>query len=130
MEARATGRYLPISYRKIKRVLDLVRGESVEDALNILRLTRTRPARMIEKIVNSASASAVELHDVDADDLHISRAWVDVGPLRKWRMPRARGSWTPIIHRTCHASIIVSDDASAPAAQTSAEETDAEGGEE
>jgi large subunit ribosomal protein L22 len=133
MEAKASARYLPISFRKIKRVLDTVRGESVEDALDVLRLNRTRPARMIEKVVNAASAAAMDQHDIDAEDLHICRAWVDVGPMRKWRMPRARGSWTPIIHRTCHLQIYVSDEAAAepePVEASEQETEEAEGGKE
>jgi large subunit ribosomal protein L22 len=121
MEARSTARYLPMSQSKMQRVLNLVRGEKLERALDVLRLNRSRPARMVEKVIHAATASAMEQHDVDAEDLLISRAWVETGPSRRWRMPRARGSWTPIIHRTCHLHIVVSDETPAPAADKEAE---------
>ena len=110
METRSTARYVPISFRKVKLVLDTIRGEGVERALEILRLNRGRAARLVEKVVHAAVAAAAELHDVEAEGLVVCRAWVDVGPLRKGRLTRARGSWTPILHRSSHIHIVVSDE--------------------
>jgi len=118
VETRASGRYIPISARKVMRVLDLVRGQGVEAAFDRLRLNRSRPARAVEKVLRAAVAAAAEQHDVDAEELVVAQAWVEVGPQRKWRLPRARGMWTPIIHRTSHIHIVVSDEASQPTTES------------
>jgi large subunit ribosomal protein L22 len=123
METRSTARFVPVGFRKVKLVLDTIRGQGAERALQVLRLNRSRAARLVEKVVHAALAAAAEQHDADAEDLVIRRAWVDVGPQRKWRLPRARGSWTPIIHRTSHIHIIVSDEAGETAAAPAAPAT-------
>ena len=109
MESRSIARFGQIGARKVRLIIDEIRGEDVERALEILRISRTRAARMVEKVLHAAIAAAIEQHDVDAEDLFVKEAWVDVGPTRTWRRPRARGVWTPIRHRTSHIGVIVSD---------------------
>jgi len=109
MESRSIARFGQIGARKVRPIIDEIRGEDVERALEILRISRTRAARMVEKVLQAAIAAAVEQHDVDAEDLFVKEAWADVGPMRTWRRPRARGMWTPIRRRTSHIGVIVSD---------------------
>ena len=110
METRSVARFARIGPRKVRLVADLIRGKDVEEALEILRLSRTRGGRMLEKVLHAAVAAAVEQHDVDPEDLYVSRTWVDGGPMRSWRLPRARGMWTPIHHRTSHINVVVCDE--------------------
>ena len=110
MESRSTARYMSMSSSKVRPVLNLIRDKNVEEAYQILRLNRGRAARMIEKVLHAAVATAVEQHDATAENLMVSGVWVDGGPTRRTRMPRARGMSTPIIHRTCHINVVVSDE--------------------
>jgi large subunit ribosomal protein L22 len=101
MKARATN--IRISPRKVRMVVDTVRGKSVSQALNILALTRRKGARPVQKLLKSAVANAAENHGVrDVDNLVIDRIAVDEGPTLKRFTPRARGRATPIRKRTSH----------------------------
>lgn len=104
---RVVHRYASISPRKARLVIDLVRGAAVDDAFNILRMTRKRASAMIAKLLRSAVATAGERHDVEAEDLFISRAWVDAGPVRKTWWPRPRGMVARKRHRTSHINLVV-----------------------
>lgn len=107
MEARAVARYVRVSPRKARQVIDLVRGKPVAEALMVLRFTPKRAARIVEKVVRSAVANAANNHDLDGDDLYIAQAYVDEGPrLKRWR-PRARGRAYAIQRPTSHVTVIV-----------------------
>lgn len=112
MELKASARFLPLAPGKSRPVVDLVRGLPVNKALETLRLSRQRASGAVSKLIRSALAAALEQHDVDAEALHISRAWVDEGPRRYWRRPRARGTWSTIRRRSSHINIVLSDGAS------------------
>ena len=85
MESRAIGRYLKGSPQKARLVLDLIRGRKVQDAIGILRFTKKRATRPIEKVLLSAVANAREkFATADVDQFVIDRAVVDSGPT-KWR---------------------------------------------
>ncbi len=109
MEAKAVEKYLRISPRKVKLVIDLVKEKKVEDAVNILSFTPKKAAGIIKKAVNSAAANAVENHGMSEDDLFISKIYVNEGPILKRFRPRARGRATRIRKRTSHITVIVSD---------------------
>jgi len=109
MEYKATARYQRIAPRKVRLVVDLIRGLPVNDALNRLRLCRRRASRPVDKVVRAALAAAVERDDADADALVVQRAWVDEGPMRAWRRPRARGMWTRIRRRSSHIHVVLAD---------------------
>lgn len=109
MEVKSCYRYAKISPRKVRYVIDLIRGKSVNDALQILRVTRKRASYMIDKAIRAAVASADEMAEVNVDSLYISTAMVDGGPSRKWHRPRSRGMWNRILRRTSHITIILSD---------------------
>lgn len=106
---RATARYVRSSPRKARLVVDHIRGESVEDARVFLQFTARHVGRDVAKVLESAVANAEHNHELDADELHIVKAFVDEGPtLKRWR-PRAKGRATQILKRTSHITVVVSD---------------------
>jgi large subunit ribosomal protein L22 len=108
MEVKVAYRYATISPRKARLVVDLVRGARVNDALNTLRLTRQRASAMVNKLLRSAVATAAEQHDVDPEEMVISKAWVDAGPARKGWWARPRGMAARLRYRTSHINLVVS----------------------
>jgi large subunit ribosomal protein L22 len=107
MEARATVKYVRTSPRKMRRTVDLIRGQHVEEARRILRLSPLGASRDVEKLLNSAVANAEQRPGVIADNLMVSSAWVDDGPtLRRFR-PRAYGRATRVRKRTSHVTVVV-----------------------
>ena len=106
MKASAT--HIRISPRKVRMVVDTVRGKSVSQALSILGFTRKKAALPVQKLLKSAVANAVENGGIsDVDTLVIDRIMVDEGPTLKRYMPRARGRATPIRKRTSHIRIML-----------------------
>jgi len=118
IEARAHARFVRLSPRRARQVMDLIRGKPVEQALRILELTPRRAARTIEKTLRSAVANAKVLEKsgrLTAADLTIRRALVDEGAALKRWMPRAMGRASVIRHRTSHFTLVVTGEAkSAP----------------
>ncbi len=112
MEAKAKERFIRISPRKVRRVMDLVHGERVEDALNILHFSPKRAAKLIEKVIRSAIGNAMQSDrevDVNLEDLVIKEAYVDAGVTLKRIRPRARGMSTRIRKRSSHITVVISD---------------------
>jgi large subunit ribosomal protein L22 len=103
---KASVTYVRISPRKVRMVVNTVRGRSVSQAMSILAYTRKKAARPVQKLLKSAVANAVENDGVsDVDNLVIDRIMVDEGPTLKRFTPRARGRATPIHKRTSHIRI-------------------------
>ena len=104
---RASHRYARMSARKARLVVDLVRGQPVNRALDILAFTPKRAARFVEKVLRSAIANA-DARDLDVNRLVVVDARVDEGPLLggrpRWR-PGPRGRVMPYRKRTCHIHI-------------------------
>ena len=109
MEFKSLYKYARISPRKVRCVIDLVRGKSVNEALEILRVTNKRASCMINKVIRAAAASADESANVNIEDLYVLVAKVDGGPVRKWHRPRSRGMMNRILKRTSHITIVLSD---------------------
>ena len=110
MEAVAKARYVRGSARKMRQVMDLVRGKNVEDALNILRFTRKKSALALEKLLRSAVANAMNIYGDklhDPHDLTITQAVCEDGPMLKRIRARAMGRAFRIRKRTCHMKITV-----------------------
>ena len=106
MKASAT--HIRISPRKVRMVVDTVRGKSVSQALSILGFTRKKAAIPVQKLLKSAVANAAENDGIsDVDTLVIDRIMVDEGPTLKRFMPRARGRATPIRKRSSHIRIVL-----------------------
>ncbi|MBI4482575.1 MAG: 50S ribosomal protein L22 [Acidobacteria bacterium] len=114
MEAKAIARYIKGSPQKARLVVDLIRGKKVGEALSILRYTRKRAGRPIEKVLRSAIANAEQKKPtLDVDDLFISRACVDLGPTkyRKRVRPAPMGRAYRQMRRMSHITIHVTDGA-------------------
>lgn len=112
MKARAVARGIRMSPRKMRLVVDEVRGKNVNDAYGILRFSKKAAADPIDKCLRSAVANAVYKADqegdvLDVDELYVQEAYVDEGStLKRWR-PRAFGRATPIHKRSSHVTIVV-----------------------
>jgi large subunit ribosomal protein L22 len=100
---------------KARRVVDLIRGMGVEDALVTLQFAPQGASEPVGKVLASAVANAVNNHQMQADDLVVAAAYVDEGPTLKRIRPRAQGRAYRVRKRTSHITVIVSDDIDIPA---------------
>jgi large subunit ribosomal protein L22 len=107
MEARASVKYVRTSPRKMRRVIELIRGEHVQEARRILKFSPLGASRDVEKLLNSAVANAEQQPGVVSDNLLVHRAWVDEGPTLKRFRPRAYGRATRVRKRTSHVTLVV-----------------------
>jgi large subunit ribosomal protein L22 len=111
MQTMARARFVRVSARKARLVLDQIRGKSVGDALATLEYTPRAAARLVEKVLRSAIANAEHNYQVrNLDDLRVVQAIADGGPSMKRVQPRAMGRAFFIKHRTSHLTIGVSDE--------------------
>lgn len=107
MEAKAHARYVRISPRKVKIVIDLIRGKKVNEAISILRYTPKKAARIVEKVLKSAMANAEHNHNMNPDNLYIAEIYANQGPTLKRYRPRAMGRVNMIRKRTSHISVVL-----------------------
>ena len=108
MKFRASHRFAPLSPRKARLVIDLIRTKSADEALNVLQFTNNRPASVIDKVLRSAIANAGL--DADPEALRVEMARVDEGPTwpPRWKSG-GRGRAMPTRKRTCHITIELND---------------------
>ncbi len=107
MKAKAQAKWIRMSPRKLRRIINLVRGKATKEALILLKYLPHAAARQIEKVVKSAISNAVNNYKLNEAELFISEAFVDQGTtLKRWR-PRARGRAYPIAKRTSHVTVFV-----------------------
>lgn len=113
MEAKAVARYVRISPRKVRQVVDAIRGRDVETALSVLHFSPKRATRAVEKVIRSAVANIMNVNTEwkgHAEHLKIATACVDEGIRWKRLRIRARGRGAKMIRRrTSHITVIVSD---------------------
>ena len=102
VEARAVARYVRISPRKVRVVIDLIRGKNVDKARTILAFSDRNAAETILKVLNSAIANAENNFGMRADDLYVNE-----GPTLKRIRPRAKGSAARILKRSSHITVVV-----------------------
>ena len=107
MEAKAVAKYIRISPRKARLVVDLIRGKSVDEAEAILRFTPNRAAETIVKVLKSATANAENNLHLNRDELKVVAAYVDEGPSIKRFKPRAQGRADRMLHRMSHITVVV-----------------------
>lgn len=118
MEIKAFARYIRMSPRKVKLVIDLIRGKQVLDAQTILRFMPKAAAKPVLKLLNSAIANAKHNFKLDESKLIVKKVLADQGPtLKRWR-PRAFGRPAGIKKRTTHITIIL-EEMAAPKKQES-----------
>lgn len=108
-EVKAIAKFVRIAPRKVRIVIDLIRGKNVADAFAILKFTPKRGSKFIEKVLKSAVANAENNFDLDAEKLFVSSCFVDQGPTLKRIHPRSRGQAFGILKHTSHITIIVSE---------------------
>jgi large subunit ribosomal protein L22 len=107
MEVKAQARFVRVTPFKARRVVDLIRGQHVEEARRILQFTPRTAALPVKKVLDSAIANAEHNHQLDADTLYVSKAFVDEGPTLKRFRPRALGRAYRVRKRTSHITVIV-----------------------
>lgn len=105
VEVRATARFVRRAPRKVRLVMDHIRGKRVDEARALLAHTPRAAAVDVAKLLDSAVANAENNFELDPDDLRILRATADEGPTIKRFRPRALGRATPIHKRTSHLTI-------------------------
>ena len=106
MVSHASLRFLKASPQKARLVVDQIRGQDVGDAIAILKTSRRRVSRPLEKLLNSAIANAQQGEErVDVDQLFVSRAWVDKGPVDKRGRAGTMGRFFPVKHRRSHVTL-------------------------
>ncbi|MDD6203419.1 MAG: 50S ribosomal protein L22 [Firmicutes bacterium] len=108
MRPRAVARYVRISSRKVRIVIDLIRGKKVDEALAILKFTPKSASPVVEKLLKSAIANA-EYKGMNRDSLYVAAVYADQGPTLKRMMPRAKGSGALILKRSSHITIILDE---------------------
>ncbi len=107
MQATAKARFVRVSPRKARRVIDLIRNRPVTEARRVLQFSNLAAAVPVRKVLNSAVANAEQNPGVVTDNLVVRRAFVDEGPtLQRWR-PRALGRATRVRKRTSHITVIL-----------------------
>ncbi|NMA13031.1 MAG: 50S ribosomal protein L22 [Chloroflexi bacterium] len=96
-----------VSAQKVRLVINLVRGKSVNDALNILKFTNKVSAEPVYKLIASAAANAEENFGMDRNDMVVHSIFCDEGATRKWRYFGARGRFKPILRRSSHVTVVL-----------------------
>lgn len=99
--------HLSMSAQKVRLVVDLVRGKSANEALDLLRFTPSQAAQPVLKLLKSAVANAEENFGVSRDDLYVATIFADEAPTRKWRRFGARGRFKPLLRRSSHVTVIL-----------------------
>jgi len=114
MEARATARFVRMAPRKVRFVMDTIRGKYAQEALDLLKFTPNHAAAEISKVLSSAIANAENNHSMNGDWLKVSKCYVDAGPTLKRVQPRAQGRAYRILKRTSHITVIVEEGEAPP----------------
>jgi large subunit ribosomal protein L22 len=109
MEVKATSKYVHRSTRKIRLVVDAVRGKQVDEAIAILRFLPHGGAKEVANVVKSAAANAENNFQMLREDLYVKRIFADEGPVFKRFRSRSRGMASPILKRTSHLTVIVEE---------------------
>ncbi len=109
MKATAVTRYIRLSPRKARLVMDQIRGKKVEEALSLLSFIPPRSADIIKKLIQSAVANAQQNSGIDVDNLYIEKVFADQGPILKRFRPRAMGRAARILKRTSHLTVVLDE---------------------
>ena len=109
MEAKAIAKYVRIAPRKVRIVIDLIRGKNVTEALAVLKNTPKVASGVIFKVLKSAIANAEHNYDMNSDALYVAAAFVDQGPTLKRVHPRSRGQAFKILKRSSLVTVVVKE---------------------
>ena len=110
-EVRAVAKYIRMSAHKVRLIADLVRGRKVQDALNMLQFTPKFAASEVASVIASAAANAEENHGLSRDELTVKAVMIEEGPTLRRGVAGARGRFKPMLHRSSHITVILSDKA-------------------
>ena len=110
MQVRALAKDTGISARKVRPLIDMVRGKSVDEALTLLRFAPSPNARVVAKAVKSAAANAENNYQLTPSDLKIISIYANEAPRMKRFHPRARGRTSPIRKDSSHITVIIADE--------------------
>ena len=109
MEVKAVAKYMRISPRKVRVLIDSIKGKPAEKGLDHIKFMPQKGARMLEKLIRSAVANADQNPNIDVDALVIRNIYVDQGPTLKRFRARARGRGSRILKRTSHITVILAE---------------------
>lgn len=109
MEVKATAKYIRIAPRKLRIVMNLIRGKNVAEAFAILKFTPKVGSEVVEKVLRSAVANAEHNNDMNVENLYVSTCFVDQGPTMKRIHPRSRGQAFKILKRSSHVTVAVKE---------------------
>ncbi|MBM7555083.1 50S ribosomal protein L22 [Thalassobacillus pellis] len=109
MQAKAVAKTVRIAPRKVRIVIDLIRGKNVGEAIGILNNTHRGASPVVEKVLKSAIANAEHNYELDPESLYVSEAFVNEGVTMKRFRPRAMGRASQINKRTSHITVVVSE---------------------
>jgi len=109
MQVSATHKFARISPQKARLVADLIRGKDVEAAVNILAFSDKKAAKLLSTVLNSAIANAENNEGADIDELKVTQAYVNEGPIMKRMRARAKGRGNRILKRISHITVTVGD---------------------
>lgn len=110
MRVKAVAKDVGISPRKIRLVIDMVRGKKVDDALTVLNFLTTPSAKAVAKVIKSASANAENNLEMSSADLRIAAIFADQGRTLKRFRPQSRGRVSPILKRSSHITVLVEEE--------------------
>lgn len=110
MQAKAIARTVGVTPRKARLVIDLIRGKSVTEALEILSILNKSAVTPVTKVLKSAVANATNNFNMDENSLYVKEAYVDDAIRMRRFLPRAKGSASGLVKRTCHITVVVADE--------------------
>ena len=109
MEVKAVAKNVRLTPRKVRLVLDLVRGKDVKEALAILKFTPRNTAPVVSKLIKSAVANATNNHQMNEEKLYVKTIYADEARVLKRWMPRAKGSASQILKISSHITVVVDE---------------------
>lgn len=109
MEAKAIARYVRMTPRKTRVIINMIRDKYVDEALEALRFTNRRATGPVAKVLGSAIANAKEQFNAQVANLYVAEAFVDEGPTQKRFLPRAMGRATRVEKKTSHITVVVKE---------------------
>jgi large subunit ribosomal protein L22 len=109
MEVKASLKFARIAPRKIRLVVNMVRGKNVNEAVEILTFVNKKSAPVVKKLIKSAIANADQRKTIDLDTLYVKHISVDQGPTLKRFLPRAQGRATDIRKKTSHINLVLDE---------------------
>jgi len=109
MEVKSQAKMQRIAPRKVRLVLDQIRGKSLEEAIVVVNNTDKKASKMVYKLLVSAAANAENNHSLDVNNLYVSKTYATEGPTLKRIRPRAQGRASAINKRTSHITVVLGE---------------------